>query len=189
MIYLFDHRVVFYHVPKTAGGSITHWLQQPSNGATALIEPLHMMPWRFEKYPVGVNWSFCVVRNPWDRWVSWWWFWKYLAKRIDYSFEEYTKKFFGGEFVGRENEGGQYGTCAPQSYYFKHVTEILRHETLDEDFKKVQVKLNNFSSLRKISNISRNKQHYRTYYTKPELVDIVSEYYKEDAIKLGYSYE
>lgn len=189
MIYLFDHKVLFYHIPKTAGGSITFWLKNYNNGANALIEPLHMMPWRVGKYNLDVKWSFCVVRNPWERWVSWWWYWKNIAKKIDYSFEEYTEKFFNKEFVGMESQGGQYGTCVPQSYYFAHVDEILRYENLEEDFKKVQTKLGNSSPLEKVANISKNKQDYRNYYTNPRLVDMINDFYREDVIQLGYKYE
>lgn len=186
MIYLFDHKVLFYHIPKTAGGSITHWLQQPSNGAHALIEPLHMLPWRVRKYSMQVDWSFCVIRNPWDRWVSWWYYWKYVVNRIDLPFDEYTERYFSGEFEGLS--GGQYSPCAPQVYYTDAVDCIVRYENLEEDFKIVQDKLNLHTPLRKTSNISKNKQDYKTYYT-PRLVDLISKYYADDIKKLGYSYE
>ncbi len=186
MIYLFDHKVLFYHIPKTAGGSITHWLQQPSNGAHALIHPIHMLPWRVKGYNLQETWSFCVVRNPWDRWVSWWYYWKFIVNRIHYSFEEYTVRYFSGEFQGLP--GGQYSTCAPQVLYSSAVDSILRYENLEEDFKIVQDKLNLHTPLRKVSNISRDKLQYRTYYT-PTLVDLIGNYYQEDADKLGYSYE
>lgn len=186
MIYLFDHKILFYHIPKTAGASISRWLQQPAVGAHALIEPIHMLPWRVKKYSINPDWSFCVVRNPWDRWVSWWWYWRYIAQRFETSFEEYTERYFAGEYEGQQ--GGQYSMCAPQVWHSIACDSILRYENLQEDFKVVQDKLNLYIPLRKTSNISKGKQDYRTYYT-PRLIDVVSAYYEDDIKELGYSYE
>lgn len=187
MIYLFEPKILFYHIPKTAGGSITHWLQRNANTPHALIEPLHMLPWRVKAYNIDVDWSFSVIRNPWDRWVSWWYYWKFIAKRIDYSFEEYTEKFFSGQFQGLP--GGEHGTCIPQIHYSRECTDVFRYETLEEDFKRLQDRLQVYTPLAKVANISKSKQQYQSYYVTPRLVDIISDYYKEDIVEYGYKYE
>lgn len=186
MIYLFEKKILFYHIPKTAGGSITHWLQHAGT-PHARIEPLHMLPWRVKSYNIPVNWSFCVIRNPWDRWVSWWYYWKFIAKRIDYSFEEYTEKFFSGQFQGLP--GGEHGTCAPQVFYSRACHDVFRYENLEEDFVRLQDRVGVYSPLKKTANISKDKQNYRNYYTSSKLIDIISDYYAEDVAEYGYTYE
>jgi hypothetical protein len=191
MIYAIDHKILFYHVPKTGGSSITYWLENNNLGLVASIKPMHAHPKAFvtnsfpENWPV--NWSFCVVRNPWERWVSWWHYWKYMVKRFDHSFEEYTEKYFTGQYKGLT--GGEYGSNIPQIHFSRHVHEVLRYENLEEDFKKVQHKFNVHAPLEKRANISKGKLHYSQYYTTPRLVDLVSEYYKEDIVEFGYTYE
>lgn len=187
MIYLFEEKILFYHIPKTAGGSITTWIQKNVLTPHARIEPLHMMPSRWKKYGIDTDWSFCVIRNPWDRWVSWWYYWKFIAKRIDYSFEEYTEKFFTGQFAGMS--GGEHGTCIQQIYYARACDAVFRYENLTEDFKQLQERVGVHVSLGKTSNISKDKKQYRNYYTTPRLVDIISDYYKQDILEFGYSYE
>jgi len=187
MIYALDHKIAFYHVPKTGGSSIAQWLENNKLGHVAHIRPMHTHPQSFKQFNFPVEWSFCVVRNPWERWVSWWYFWKVMAKRIDHSFEEYTEKYFTDQYKGFE--GGQYGSNIPQVHYSRYVHEVLRYENLQEDFKKVQDKFNVHAPLEKTANISQGKLHYSYYYTTPRLVDLVSEYYKEDIAEFGYSYE
>ena len=191
MIYAIDHKIVFYHVPKTGGSSITYWLENNNLGLIANIKPMHAHPTSIAtnnfvtNFPV--NWSFCVVRNPWDRWVSWWHYWKFMVKRFDHSFEEYTENFFTGQY--KDLTGGEYGPNIPQIHFSRHVHEVLRYENLEEDFKKVQDKLNVHTPLEKRGNVSKGKPHYSHYYTTPRLVDLVSEYYKEDIAEFGYKYE
>jgi hypothetical protein len=191
MIYAIDHKILFYHVPKTGGSSITYWLENNNLGLVASIKPMHAHPNAFitksftENWPV--NWSFCVVRNPWERWVSWWHYWKYMVKKFDHSFEEYTEKYFTGQYKGLA--GGEYGPNIQQIHFSRHVHEVLRYENLEEDFKKVQHKFNVHAPLEKRANISKGKLHYSQYYTTPRLVDLVSEYYKEDIVEFGYTYE
>lgn len=187
MIYTLDHKIAFYHVPKTAGASIDYWMQNNNLGCWAHIRPMHIYPQAFEKYNFPIEWSFCVVRNPWERWVSWWYYWKYIAKRMDHPFEEYTEKFFTGQYKGLV--GAQYGTNVPQIYYSRYVHEVLRYENLEQDFKKVQDKFKCHAPLKKAANISQGKLHYSHYYTTPRLVDLITEYYKDDIAEYGYTYE
>ena len=188
MIYALDHKIIFYHVPKTAGASISYWMENNDLGYVAAIRPIHMHPQSFKNYNFPVEWSFCVVRNPWERWVSWWYYWRVLAKRFDHSFEEYTEKFFTDQFKPQGFAGGHYGPNIPQINYSRYVHEVLRYENLEEDFKKVQDKFNIHAPLEKRANISKGKLHYSHYYTSPRLIDLVSEYYKEDIEELGYTY-
>lgn len=191
MIYSLDHKIMFYHVPKAAGGSIQLWLQKNDLGCIANVDPMHGLPRSFAaKYDFfPVDWSFCVVRNPWERWVSWWHYWQYMIKRFDHSFEEYTEKFFTGQYDGLRGRGkGHYGPLTPQIHYSRYVDQVLRHENLEEDFKKVQDKFNCHAPLMKVANVSQGKLHYSNYYTSQRLIDLVSNYYREDIAEFGYTY-
>ena len=113
-----------------------------------------------------------------------------MVKIFDYSFEEYTEKFFTGQYdkLRVRGGGGHYGPLIPQTYYSRYVDQALRHENLDEDFKKVQDKFDCHAPLERRANISEGKLHYSHYYTSPRLVDLVSEYYKQDILDFGYTY-
>ncbi len=179
MIRAEDQDVVFFHNPKAAGSSINTWFLTNIPGSRH-IEPQHILPPSI-KY---TGWSFCVVRNPWDRWVSWWCYWHDKLGRIDTSFEEYTLRYFAGEYEGMH--GGQYSTCYVQNSMAKDVDYVMRFENLIEDFKLVQLKLLCFEPLGRMN--STNRKHYTEYYTSKQLIDVVGEYYKEDIEKFGYRY-
>ncbi len=180
MIRAEDQGVVFFHNPKAAGSSINIWFLTNIPGSKH-IEPQHILPRKINH----TGWSFCIVRNPWDRWVSWWCYWHDKLKRIDTPFEEYTLKYFNGEYKGMS--GGQYSSCFVQKYMAEEVDYVMRFENLLEDFKLVQQKVLCFEPLG-FSNRSFNRKHYTEYYTSNELIDLIGNYYKQDIEKFGYEY-
>lgn len=180
MIRAEQQKVVFFHNPKAAGSSINQWFWTNIPGSRH-VEPQHMLPTRVEYE----GWSFCIVRNPWDRWVSWWAYWHDKMNRIDTPFEEYTLKYFSGEYSGLS--GGQYSTCFVQRRMADHVDYIIRYENLIEEFKVVQDKLNCHAPMPRV-NANHNRKHYTEYYKSNELIDIISDYYKLDIEKYGYEY-
>lgn len=184
MIIVKDPAVIFYHNPKCAGSAINFWFKDNIPGCYH-IEPQHIIP---RKTNVK-GWSFCVVRNPWDRWVSWWYFWRVKKKRIDIPFEEYTIKYFNGEYVRLGNgEGrGQWGNIGDQYEMAKDVDCVLRYENLAEDFKIVQKKLSCSAPLL-FANVNYGRKHYTRYYTSDKLIELVAEYHKRDIETYGYKY-
>ena len=76
-------KVLFVHIPKTGGTSISQWLDAPSCGHPKLETLLE----KTEGTPI----TFTVVRNPWDRAVS---AYAYLFNRSekDPDFQQYTDK-------------------------------------------------------------------------------------------------
>jgi hypothetical protein len=179
MIRAEEQGVVFFHNPKTAGSSINRWFLDniPRNKH---IEPQHILP----KNISHTGWSFCAVRNPWDRWVSWWAFW-YCNKRITTSFEEYTTKYLTGYYDDPLN--GPYSELYVQSEMANDVDYVMRFENLSEDFKVVQEKLGCYSPLPH-TNAIPDKKHYTEYYTTNDLITLVGEHYKEDVERFGYQY-
>lgn len=172
--------VVFFHNPKAAGGSINHWFLSNIPGCRHVV-PQHLLP---TMIPKTYDWSFCVVRNPWERWVSWWDYWRSKLKRIDLSFEEYSTRFFAGEFAGLP--GGENSPCHPQVFFSNHVDYVMRYENLNDDFKVVQRKMNCFVDL-PLTNKRDNPVHYTYHYTD-KLINLIADVYQEDIAEFGYEY-
>ena len=68
---LYDRKIVFIHIPKTAGTSIASALGREMDGSFSLS---HFTPSEAKKYIFQDGWerfySFSVVRNPWERYIS-----------------------------------------------------------------------------------------------------------------------
>ena len=175
-----EQKVVFFHNPKAAGSSINKWFKTNIPGSRH-VEPQHILPSRIEYE----GWSFCVIRNPWDRWVSWWCYWHDKLNRIDTPFEEYTIRYFSGDYDNLS--GGEYSTLYKQYRMADDVDCILRFENLTQDFVIVQERLGNHAPL-PMANVSYGRKHYTEYYSSDELIKIVAENYAEDIEKYGYQY-
>lgn len=175
-----DQKVVFFHNPKAAGSSISKWFLTNIPGSRH-VAPQHILPRRI----AHEGWSFCVIRNPWDRWVSWWCYWHDKLKRIDTPFEEYTLRYFSGEYDGLS--GGEYSSLFVQHDMASDVDYIIRYENLSEDFKIVQEKLNCFERL-PLHNSNTNRKPYSDYYTSDELIKIVADFHRKDIEEYGYEY-
>jgi hypothetical protein len=182
MIRCEDQGVVFFHNPKAAGTSISMWFRK-NFPLSRHIEPQHILPSDIEY----TGWSFCVVRNPWDRWVSWWYHWRHKTKRIDTSFEEYTFDYFSGKYPMHTGVG-HYSFLNLQNDMAKDLDYIIRFENLIEDFSVVQSKVGCFDPLGR-SNTGLGRKNYQSYYTNNDLIDIVSKFYAKDIEKFGYKYE
>lgn len=184
MIVVEDPAIVFYHNAKTAGSAINFWFLDNIPGSRH-VEPQHIFPCMAQQK----GWSFCVVRNPWDRWVSWWYFWKEKKKRIDIPFEEYTINYWAGKYrdMGYGKGNGQWGYIGDQYGMSKDVDCVLRYENLTEDFKIVQEKLSCYEPL-PLANINHGRKHYTRYYTSNKLIEIIAQTHKRDIEAYGYQY-
>lgn len=181
MIRAEQQKVIFFHNPKAAGSSINTWFLTNIPGSRH-VEPQHIQPNQIDH--VGY-WSFCVVRNPWDRWVSWWCFWHDKLKRIDTPFDEYTLRYFSGDYVGMS--GGEHSPLFQQHAIADAVDCVLHYENLTEDFRIVQEKLSCYATIPH-TNSSRGRKHYTEYYTSKQLIDVIAANYEQDIEKYGYEY-
>ena len=137
------------------------------------------------------NFSFCVVRNPWDRIISAYEFmiqkkiYKYYSKKKPLSFLEFCL-FFKEQFENQNLHllSQQYewieGSFPP--------THILKFENLKEEFKKmlIRYKLNYLSPFLPHHNKS-NYSFSKNYYNS-ETKAIVEKIYSKDIQKFGYSF-
>jgi hypothetical protein len=146
------NNVGFIHIPRTGGTSIRHALEwQPfplyplglltkphselSNAANTYNphEPIH----RFAGCPlVKILTVFSVVRNPWDRYVSWYEYHRRDSGSLR-TFGEFMETVLGN--VQPERDPARPRNPVTQSEYIQHVDAafeytLLRFEHLDDDW-------------------------------------------------------
>lgn len=182
-------KFVFIHVPKTAGVSISTWLQRKCkakyykkniHGAKHLDQKRIQKLLLSDEHDPNDYTYFTIVRNPYDRLVSAYHYY-YGKGRMPHTFEEYIK----GDWVH------DWGCAKKQMHqYFDYEADnvkILRFENLQEDFKQIQNHLEKTGQLPKIRNKSKHED-YQTYYTD-ELREIVEERCAKDLKIFEYSYK
>jgi hypothetical protein len=177
---------VFYHIPKTGGMSIKNWFMK--NVKDSEIHNTHFchatpeMLLKIYREPIRI--SSCIVRNPWDRTVS---FYHYSLKHkhIDRSISFYDFIMNRDKIRVNSKIFIDFFNNPKQSDYLKQVniTHILRFENLEEDFKKIQ---NIFSCYKPLQKINSTKHRpYLEYYTEKTFEE-VAHIFKEDIINLNY---
>ena len=188
MRYLPDHKITFIHNPKTAGTSISQWLDD--NFKT--IEGRKHGSWKEaqEFFPDTV-FTFGVVRNPWERLASWFKFAgqgefeDWLVKRIMYGHNDIPS--MGLTFkptVGWARQWYNLGT--PQADWLgDSVNLTLRYESLEQDFKEVQRILDCKQPLPVLN--TSDLTNYKDMYTI-ETVELVKQFYMKDIIRYGYEF-
>jgi hypothetical protein len=192
---------IFVHVPKAGGTSIKDWLARYANGSNK--KGKYGKHCEFYKIPVKADFSFGVIRNPWDRLVSSWSYELRVAKSRLHHIETNSRKVkphkqgwtyeWNKERLDRLEKGfehyvkfGDYGPAQVlQVDFLKGVDYIIRLENIEEDFKVIQQRFNCFEPLPS-KNTSSHKS-YRDYYTT-EIKAIVDKYYAKDIAEYGYEF-
>jgi hypothetical protein len=186
-----DYNSVFVHVPKTGGSSIQKWLLDNTNSCVAKSSKHHTLNTLEEKYG-KFNFSFAVVRNPWDWCVSWYYFTRDRALRriskpknkgkfsLEYNqqvLEDFEKGF--EYFIENTNLKGQHQTTIDVSY-------IMKLENINTDIQLLKDKFNIKQELPYLNTSSRNKD-YREYYND-NTKQIVENKFEKDIKLFGYKF-
>jgi len=193
------YRCIFIHIPKVAGTSIKEALEMPGSGH---------QPWAFFRENFPEKWhsyeSFTVVRNPWDRIVSSYtyarmeksyWHDKVSAPHPDY---ELLKDMEFGDFC--EVLAGQRHLLKHESWHPQHfwvagvhegktvlmVKNVLKCETLDEDFRRFCKKLGIPALELSLTNTS-DHDDYQSYYVDSTR-KIIESLYADEIALFGYSF-
>lgn len=153
--------------------------------------------------------KFAFVRNPWDRLVSAWiyfrdigngttprgppaphaakWFAENLARFPD--FESFVRGW-----VSKANVGRAFPHFKTQASFLKNrcgrieLDFLGRFERLTEDFERVSRMIGCAGALENRNRtVSRESTSYRQYYT-PETADVVARAYREDVRTFGYEF-
>jgi len=184
---MIDHsrKLIFIHIARTGGTSIETalvgkdwWLINPKTK--------HISAGMAQQVYGDEIWStytkFSVVRNPWDRVVSMWAAkWWHQASELDKhcSFEEFILNI-----KPHPHEG--YNTLFYNEVLNEGIDFILRFECLQSDF---SCMLNNLGVKDVLLPHIEKREHprYTVMYNDKEK-QIVSELYKDDINKFGYSF-
>ena len=205
----FCTKLIFYRIPKNASTSVYEhlgYLNIIKQNESLITEntdqrlykkwfsPTHLKPSELESIiGEGIKnyFSFCIVRNPWDRAVSMYKFaikhklYKLYGLKENCSFLDFCKilkKHKNDPFFIASHQQTQWVNC-------KHGPKtIIRFENIEEEYYKMLEDLNiDFKySLEKL-NTTKHK-HYSFYYTK-RAKQIIQNVFIEDIKQFGYFFE
>jgi hypothetical protein len=165
-----ENNLTFLHIPKTAGTSILDWMRTNKGNSNIVEWETHP---KHSALPSG-NYSFTVVRNPWDRMVSAYHYLKKISLPEGSSWLKLNN-------INEENFPtfdkwirNLHNYDNPPIYWFRPETQqaewldvpvdlILRYETLADDFKQIQKYYN--CSLNLPAHYVTGHTNYTDYYT------------------------
>jgi len=174
-------KLFFYETPKCASSSMKKMLHD------ALPDYKHGDPSNVD----DSYFTFSVVRNPFDRFVSNY----HMITTTPHRIQNILKPMFGKstltfeEFVENfDKKVNHHWLPMTEFHPEKDLSFVFRFEHLKEDMKKfkeltgVELKHIHMNRCRK------PKPHYRDFFKKQEWIDKVSQYYAKDLEKFGYSF-
>ena len=190
-----EHKFFFMHIPKTGGTSIRNALNQliqaPQPYTEKDMERKHMSAFllRDKIYDWDNLWKFTFIRNPYDRMVSYYTFYRMPRKvpylhstrkaAIEMSFPEWVRWLKQKEFVRLGDHPPRKIPMwrRPQVDFIynngiKLVDHICRYETLEDDYNYIanKLKLNQDPSIWKHHKVLRHDnrsnrlEDFRLYY-------------------------
>ena len=175
MIVSHRHRLVFTHIPKNAGTSIRTWLARHVPDCHDVPNATkHMTPHHVPE--LAEHTHFAVVRNPYDRLLSQYNF--HVERYADYirpkskltRKEQYHEKYaelkkgFANwlehpyPIADRQAKWYDYRWC-PQAVWCTQTTQVLKFETLAEDFQWVQERVGVSEPLETLNPTTANTDH------------------------------
>lgn len=189
------YKCIYVHIPKNAGLSLSYTLFGNTGGSHRKIKDYKRF---FSKKTFKAYYKFTIVRNPWDRVVSTYFFLKAggLTNKDKLWSEEHLGKYddfnvFVKDWLTEEN--------ISKSLHFQHqhvflenekgeidIDFIGRFEYLPEDFKKITKALKIKRELKKTNKSNRVKD-YKKYYNE-ESIEVVRELYQKDIFLFNYNY-
>ncbi|MCD2181558.1 sulfotransferase family 2 domain-containing protein [Rhizobium sp. GN54] len=192
---------LFIHIPKTGGNSLQSVLLPFSDDHMTLPSPRHDGINRFEvrsstldihKHSTLEDYrrqidaetfarlrKVACIRNPWDRCASF--FFSPHRGSVQWSPEDFENFIETSVKPHRDYLDIQGGNCDP----FHNVDIVLRFEHLDEDFAKLCDTLE--IPQRNLPRVNSSKrEHYRSYYTRRQSIDLVARKFSDEIARFGY---
>ena len=172
-----EYKAIFIHIPKNAGSSIeTYFANESFRIQPNKHDTINEIKKRFKNSYDNYS-KFTIIRNPYDKMVSWYF---YLKRNVgeNHNVIEFNDWIKDPSKFWHANDPISY--LKPQCKWIDNTVEIIRFENLNEE-------LNNFFGEDidlPITNKS-NHNHYSTYYNKNS-IDIIYDRYKEDFKRYNY---
>lgn len=177
-----SERIVFVHTPKCGGTTINTMLKGKMDFKWKPLEKHFQLRDYYVWYPRTKDyWSFTVVRNPWDNFVSLFSYMQAFPKEIvpdnfeTFLYEldvptlrKHLKNLRWDQALANLYEKGQ------DNWLDKRLDFICKLENLEEDKKVLESKINVKIDSIPITNSSRRNKDYRSYYKNQEMIDIVA---------------
>ncbi|NVM38435.1 MAG: sulfotransferase family 2 domain-containing protein [Candidatus Lokiarchaeota archaeon] len=206
----FHTRVIFYRIPKNASTSVYEHLsifnvikenepliikESDQRLYKRWFSPTHLKPDDLKKI-IGLKiqdyFSFCIVRNPWDRVVSMFKFAvKYKLHKLYDLEEEVTFDDFC-EMLKKRCDDPFFIATHKQSQWTKGEyppQKILRFENLQAEFSEMIKEINLVTVGSNLPHINKtNHKHYSHYYNL-NTKKIISEIFAEDIKNFNYKFE
>ena len=186
-----QHKFIFIHIPKTGGTSIEkafnqHPVVQKHRTMTQYENMLHA---NIDQY-----FLFSVIRNPWDRMVSYWnWrqgkYWAPIDGKMS-IFSEWLR-YITSLDLNKESSNDFKMAISSQFTSLKNknnkiIVDLIRFENLQNDFDTVCEKIG--IPQQQLPHYNKtNHKHYTEYYTN-ETKQIVAEKYAKDIEYFGYKF-
>lgn len=185
MIILPQQQLVFVAIPRTGSMAMSHWLEaafRPGAGYNYPVEELHN--WHatldeaaeFCDFPLFRMWSFCVVRNPYDRLVS-------RCARFDHMFKADPRKSLF-DALTMEEPGRMLMSQVP---FTQDVSQVYRYEQLPAAVKDLRERFDIPATVEFGKENESERGKYRMYYDK-ELRALFADRYAEDLKTLDYRF-
>jgi len=180
------HKFVFIHSPKCGGGSIKKILRKHLAGS--VIEAPNSNHWELWRHYelhgkdlLDSYFKFGVIRNPWDRMVSWF---HHCKSRHGFngSFEDFI---IGEKFLNHNSFSRNKFLVEGEN----KMDFIIKLENIEEDFEIVTKKfgIKNYNMTRERHGSNRIGNSYEEYYNE-ETKNKVEETFSWDINNFGYSF-
>ena len=214
---IYTDKILFVHIPKTAGASIikkikkTNTIHKVKNNRTVddnyhstANDCINTVP------NISNLYKFTVVRNPWDRATSWFYFRKEILEteiKLITSGQKSKRVINNLELLNTElsimnngfNEWLSIYINSPWDYTWFSLSfdqhswldninfdKIIKYENLNEDLR--SVKFLDFSNLPYRHKSKNYITDYRQLYNTAS-IDLIQKVYKKDIEKFGYKFE
>lgn len=188
------HSFVFIHNQKTGGRSIVHMfsdcdldinenIKNSRLGFFDTVDVGHMnLHQIIAKYPNVSDWDkFCVIRNPYDRMLSWYF---YTRRNNGYDFDNERFKLFLRKHKTIQSQVERISIDGE----IDESVKIIRFERYEQDLKRILSELLvTIPDIILHENESKH-EHYSRYYTQ-ETIDMVTEQFQDDLDYFGYTFD
>ena len=172
-----EYKTIFIHIPKNAGSSIETLFTNSSfkiqpNKHAEISEIKRKFKNSYNSYR-----KFPIIRNPYDKMVSWYF---YLKRNIGKNYEVIEFNDWIKDPTKFWHIDDPISYLKPQYKWIDKTVEIIKFENLKKELNEFFSKEIDLPVINK-----SNHEHYLEYYNKTSL-DIIYDRYKEDFKKFNY---